>query len=329
MRGYVLLEDGTRLEGELCGAGPEQGTDAVTGEVVFNTAMTGYQEAMSDPSYSGQIITFTYPMIGNYGVAEAAMESDRIHARAAIMRDARNSTDAAAAEGGWLDWLREGGVMAITGVDTRALVRHIRDKGAMRGGVFAETVSEAQARERIAAEPAMTGADLASKVTLSEPLELPGRGAAHRRARHRHQALDHRAVPRPRRAPHAAALHVLGRRGARARPRPRLLGVRARRPGGARLHRGHRSRAGRAQARDRHLPGPPAALQGGRPGHLQAALRPPRRQPPGQGPGERAHRHHLAEPRLRGAPAGRRRARRVRRAGCAGRPTSARPSSPT
>ncbi|HEY8466458.1 MAG TPA: glutamine-hydrolyzing carbamoyl-phosphate synthase small subunit [Solirubrobacterales bacterium] len=157
MKGYVLLEDGTRLEGELCGSGPEQGTDSVTGEVVFNTAMTGYQEAMSDPSYSGQIITFTYPMIGNYGVAEAAMESDRIHARAAIMRDARNSTDAAAAEGGWLDWLREGGVMAITGVDTRALVRHIRDKGAMRGGVFAETVSEAQARERIAAEPAMTG----------------------------------------------------------------------------------------------------------------------------------------------------------------------------
>jgi carbamoyl-phosphate synthase small subunit len=176
VKGYVLLEDGTRLEGELCGSGPEQGTDSVTGEVVFNTAMTGYQEAMSDPSYAGQIITFTYPMIGNYGVAERAMESDRIHARAAIMREARNSTDAAAAEGGWLDWLRTNGVMAITGVDTRALVRHIRDKGAMRGGVFAETVSEALARERIAAEPPMTGADLARTVTLSEPLELPGSG---------------------------------------------------------------------------------------------------------------------------------------------------------
>ena len=96
---YVLLEDGTRFEGESCGA---DGARAV-GEVVFNTSMTGYQEAVTDPSYAGQLITFTYPMIGNYGVAEQAMESDRIHARAAIMRDARNSEDAATAERGWLD----------------------------------------------------------------------------------------------------------------------------------------------------------------------------------------------------------------------------------
>ena len=86
--GYVLLEDGSRLDGELCGAeGP------VTGEVVFNTAMTGYQESVTDPSYAGQIITFTYPMIGNYGVSADAMESDRVHARAVIMRDARNGED--------------------------------------------------------------------------------------------------------------------------------------------------------------------------------------------------------------------------------------------
>ncbi len=176
MNGYVLLEDGTRLAGELCAATPEQGVEAVTGEVVFNTAMTGYQEAVSDPSYARQIITFTYPMIGNYGVAEDVMESDRVHARGAIMRDARNSTDAAAAEQGWLDWLRDNGVMAITGVDTRALVRHIRDKGAMRGGVFAESVSEAEARERIAAEPQMTGADLARTVTLAEAVEFQGSG---------------------------------------------------------------------------------------------------------------------------------------------------------
>ena len=80
---YVLLEDGARFDGDACGApGP------VTGEVVFNTAMSGYQEAMSDPSYAGQLITFTYPHIGNYGVSAAGMESDRIHARAAIMRAA-------------------------------------------------------------------------------------------------------------------------------------------------------------------------------------------------------------------------------------------------
>ena len=170
--GYVLLEDGTRLDGELCGA---QG-DAVVGEVVFNTAMTGYQESMTDPSYAGQLITFTYPMIGNYGVAAEAMESDRIHARAAIMRDARNSEDAAGAEGGWLDWLRDCGVPAITGVDTRALVRHIRDEGAMRGGVFPAEISVDEAGELIAAEPSMAGADFARTVTPEAPVELGGDG---------------------------------------------------------------------------------------------------------------------------------------------------------
>ncbi len=120
--GYLLLEDGTRFDGELCGAGGE-----VTGEVVFNTAMTGYQEAVTDPSYAGQIITFTYPLIGNYGVGAPAMESDRAQARGVIMREAKNGEDAAEAEGGWLDWLDAAGVPAISGVDTRSLVRHIRD----------------------------------------------------------------------------------------------------------------------------------------------------------------------------------------------------------
>ena len=171
MSGYVLLEDGTRLDGELCGA-----EDAAVGEVVFNTSMTGYQESMTDPSYAGQLITFTYPMIGNYGVAQPAMESDRIHARAAIMRDARNSEDAATAERGWLDWLRDCGVPAITGVDTRALVRHIRDQGARRGGVFSVETPEAEARDRVAAEPSMAGADLARTVTPGEAVEIAGSG---------------------------------------------------------------------------------------------------------------------------------------------------------
>src|SRR3954454_9254512 len=123
MSGYVLLEDGARFEGDLRGDG-----ECVTGEVVFNTSMTGYQESVTDPSYAGQIITFTYPLIGNYGVSAAAMESDRVHARAVVMRDAKNGEDVATAEGGWLDWLADCGVPAITGVDTRALVRHIRDQ---------------------------------------------------------------------------------------------------------------------------------------------------------------------------------------------------------
>jgi carbamoyl-phosphate synthase small subunit len=160
---YLLLEDGTRFDGESVGAAPAApaATSAGSGEVVFNTAMSGYQEAVTDPSYAGQIIVFTYPMVGNYGVAQAHMESDRIHARAVIMREAIDREDASHAEGGWLTWLADCGIPALSGVDTRALVRHIRDKGAMRGGIFAAEVPETEARERVMAEPSMTGADLA------------------------------------------------------------------------------------------------------------------------------------------------------------------------
>jgi carbamoyl-phosphate synthase small subunit len=161
---YVLLEDGTRFDGESVGA---PGAHTV-GEVVFTTGMSGYQESMTDPSFAGQLITFTYPHIGNYGASQAAMESDRVWARAAIMREAVNREDAPDAERGWLDWLADCGIPAISGVDTRALVRHIRDAGAMRGGVFPPNVSEAQARELIAAEPSMVGADFARIVTPKE-----------------------------------------------------------------------------------------------------------------------------------------------------------------
>lgn len=169
--GYVLLEDGSKFEGELCG------DSGGVGEVVFNTAMTGYQEAVTDPSYAGQIITFTYPMIGNYGVSAAAMESGAAHARGVIMRDARNGDDAATAEGGWLDWLEKNGVWAITGVNTRALVRHIRELGAMRGGIFRGETPVPDAMEEIAAEPSMEGADFASRVSPEGPIEHDGDGA--------------------------------------------------------------------------------------------------------------------------------------------------------
>ncbi len=102
---------------------------AAVGEIVFTTSMSGYQEAMTDPSYAGQLITFTYPQIGNYGVSAEAMESDRIHARAAIMRAGVDRDDAPGAEAGWLTWLTDAGIPAITDLDTRALVRHIRDRG--------------------------------------------------------------------------------------------------------------------------------------------------------------------------------------------------------
>jgi len=172
--GYVLLEDGARLEGELCGAIDDP--EGVRGEVVFNTGMTGYQESVTDPSYAGQIITFTYPLTGNYGVSQAAMESDAAHARGVIMRDAHNGEDCATAEGGWLDWLELCGVPAISGVDTRALVRHIRDRGAMRGGIFSADLPESQARELLDAEPRMAGSDFAKQVSPAEPIEIDGSG---------------------------------------------------------------------------------------------------------------------------------------------------------
>jgi carbamoyl-phosphate synthase small subunit len=160
---YVLLEDGTRFEGEACGA-----HGYAVGEIVFTTGMSGYQESMTDPSFAGQLIAFTYPHIGNYGASAQAMESDRAWARAAIMREACNREDAPSAERGWLDWLADCGVQAISGVDTRSLVRHIRDAGAMRGGVFPASLAQGRARELIEAEPPMAGQDLAALVTPRE-----------------------------------------------------------------------------------------------------------------------------------------------------------------
>ena len=171
--GYVLLEDGTRFNGAVRGDADARG---ITGEVVFNTSMTGYQEAVTDPSYAGQIIAFTYPLIGNYGVSGQAMESDRVHARGVIMREAKNADSAADAEGGWIDWLGDCGVLGIDGIDTRALVRHIRDRGAMRGGIFPADLSEREALERVEGEPRMNGADFARTVTPDDPIELDGDG---------------------------------------------------------------------------------------------------------------------------------------------------------
>lgn len=170
---YLLLEDGTRFDGFAAGAeGP------VAGEVVFNTSMSGYQEALTDPSYRGQIITYTYPMVGNYGVAEAFMESDAPHARAVVMREIAPS-GTPGLQGDWERWLVEQGIPGITGVSTRSLVRHIRDKGAMRGGIFDAAVSEDEARQRVEAEPSMKGADLAREVTPAEPVIVGDGSAAH------------------------------------------------------------------------------------------------------------------------------------------------------
>ena len=169
MTAYLLLEDGARFDGDAVGA-----RRPVTGEVVFTTGMSGYQESMTDPSFARQLIAFTHVHVGNYGVSDDAMESDRIHAAGAIMRCAENATDAPGAELGWLDWLARRGIPGISGVDTRALVRHIREAGAMRGGIFPAAMPQDEARERVLAEPSMVGRDLAREVTVSEPVIFEG-----------------------------------------------------------------------------------------------------------------------------------------------------------
>ena len=205
---------------------------------------------MTDPSFAHQLITFTYPHIGNYGVNENAMESDEIWARAAIMRSAVNYEDAPDAERGWLDWLTDCGIPAISGVDTRALVRHIREAGAMRGGVFPERISEQQAMEWIQAEPPM---DRAGPGARRDPERAdgprPGQPDAHPRDRHRHQALDRAQPRRARRRGDAAPVHDRRRRAAVHRRGRVLPGQRPRRPGRAGLHRRHGPRASSASAR--------------------------------------------------------------------------------
>jgi carbamoyl-phosphate synthase small subunit len=145
----LLLEDGELFSGEPVGA---PGT--ALGEAVFATAMTGYQELATDPSYSGQILCFTAPMVGNYGVAPERSESGDAHVAAVVMREARGPA--------WTEWLSEHGVVGLTGVDTRALVLHLREHGAMRAGVNATL-------EEVRALPEMTGRALAGQVSAAEP----------------------------------------------------------------------------------------------------------------------------------------------------------------
>ena len=165
----IVLEDGTTFAGEaLAGQG------SVGGEIVFNTSMAGYQEIASDPSYCGQLITYTFPMNGNYGADVERDESDKAHARAIIARELTNYRYNRASRSTWLDWLAEHHVLAITGVDTRALTRHIREKGALRAVVSTETGDLKHLRKAAQGLPVMGGLDLARVVTCEKAYEAPG-----------------------------------------------------------------------------------------------------------------------------------------------------------
>ena len=171
--GMLVLRDGEVFHGELLGAELEaaDGANFVAGEVVFNTALTGYQEIITDPSYAGQIITFTYPHIGNYGTAAHDSESWSVACRGVIVRDLARLPSNWRSERSLEASLREAGIAVLSGVDTRRLTRHIRDEGAMTGAFGPSESSDAMSvlLEAAKKEPGTSGVDLVAEVTSQEP----------------------------------------------------------------------------------------------------------------------------------------------------------------
>jgi carbamoyl-phosphate synthase small subunit len=167
----LLLEDGTLFKGRAAAAGTR------FGEVVFNTAMTGYQEILTDPSYLGQIVVMTQPHIGNYGVSREAAESERPWAEGFVARRLTRMPSSHGSEEGLVGFLRRHGIPALEGIDTRALVRHIREKGALRGVLTTERDDFEALLEEVRAFPTMEGRRLAEEASCKEPWELPADGA--------------------------------------------------------------------------------------------------------------------------------------------------------
>ena len=159
-----MLADGTVLEGEAFG---HRGN--AMGEVVFNTGMTGYQEVLTDPSYSGQLVTFTYPELGNTGVNLDDQESSRPHARGVIARQLSPTPSSWRCQQSLQTWLEEKRVVGISGVDTRALVRHLREVGAMNGVISSDGSTPKQLMELLQQAPSMEGLNLADQVSTKDP----------------------------------------------------------------------------------------------------------------------------------------------------------------
>jgi carbamoyl-phosphate synthase small subunit len=171
-RATLVLEDGAAFQGWSFASEGE-----IAGEVVFTTSMVGYQETITDPSYRGQILLFTYPLIGNYGVIPGDYESRRVQATAVLVREYTPHPSNWASERSLAALLDENGVLGVEGIDTRALTRHLRDRGAMRGVISTSETDQTVLREKANAHPSMVGLDLASTSSeLTEPTQLPAFG---------------------------------------------------------------------------------------------------------------------------------------------------------
>jgi len=168
----LVLEDGTVFRGLSFGRSGD-----TTGEVVFNTALAGYQEVLTDPSYAGQIVTMTYPHIGNYGVCAHDMESDRAQVTGFVVREIASLDSSYRSEGSLEVWLDRQGIVGICGIDTRALVRHLRTQGAKRG-VISNAISDVDALvKRARASRDMNGLDLAKEVTAAAAYDFKVEGS--------------------------------------------------------------------------------------------------------------------------------------------------------
>jgi carbamoyl-phosphate synthase small subunit len=168
----LVLSDGATFAGRSFGA-----TGTTFGEVVFNTSLSGYQEVLTDPSYHGQIVTMTYPHIGNYGTNEEDVESARIQVAGFVVREAVRTPSSWRATKGLHEYLEGAGIVGIEGIDTRRLTRHIRSAGAMRGAVSTEDLDSGSLRGRVLASPSMEGLNLVDNVTTREPYlasDVPG-----------------------------------------------------------------------------------------------------------------------------------------------------------
>jgi carbamoyl-phosphate synthase small subunit len=174
MRALIALEDGTVFHGNTFA-----GEGEVSGEVVFNTGMTGYQEILTDPSYKGQIVTMTYPLIGNYGVNSEDSESRRIQVEAFIVKEYEPLPSNWQSQNTLADYLGQEGKIGIEGVDTRALVRHIRLAGAMKGVISTQGLDPVSLVAKAKASQGIVGRDLVKEVTCPKPYEWQHEDGAH------------------------------------------------------------------------------------------------------------------------------------------------------
>ena len=327
MRALLALEDGRYFTGESFGA---EGT--TVGEVCFNTAMTGYQELLTDPSYRGQIVAMTYPEIGNYGVNDLDQESYEPHVRGFVIEELSPVPSNWRAQGTLDGYLKKWRIPGMQGIDTRALTRHLRDKGAMKGCLTTEPISPEEAVQRAVTGQGVTGMDYVREVTPAaayewDPEDRESRrwtivkGEAPRRGtvrapgevfeelppvRHRIVAYDFgmkRNILRRLRQEgfkvQVVPADATRRRGAGHEAGRRFPFERPGRSRGARLRAPEHPGLDGQDADLRHLPGPPDARVRFWRADVQTEVRPSRRQPAGEGFADRESHDHLAKPWLR------------------------------